>query len=554
MALTLPGIAKLRNAALVLRETTGFAYLPIIVPHEVAGRDALQELQRASAVADEEWHEVVWPEAATSALPSLPLTPEAISEQREALAGQRKALLQSFDSQLLQDAHAGHALVLDASASTRRALATEVVTYLNQRREPLRSHQRRLIVVWPAALSDILLGGAPDLWSQRALSVVLADEDATLTPSGDSLREVEPILPSRAISRRPNPVVEAQLAQWFATHDLRRANLSGADALTLAEVLYERQDFVETQLLAEAVERAFPDDDGLMAAGKVWRGLALHGQGDRTQALQTVVDAVAIYRRLVKINPATYEPVLAGNLSNLAKFQSETGDRAGALAAALKAVEIYRRLAEGDPAAYEPVLAAGLNNLAILQSTTGDRAASMAIALEVVEIRRRLAKANPAAYEPVLAGILNNLAILQSATGDRTGALTTGLEAVGIRRRLAKSGPAAYELDLAMSLNNLAGYQSATGDRVGALATALDAVEIYRRMARANPSAYEPDLARSLCMLALALEVGGEKLEAHLAAEEAVTLIAPWAQKMPDAFASLRDSAQDLMERLSVES
>ena len=37
MALTLPGVAKLRNAALVLRETTGFAYLPIIVPHEVAG-------------------------------------------------------------------------------------------------------------------------------------------------------------------------------------------------------------------------------------------------------------------------------------------------------------------------------------------------------------------------------------------------------------------------------------------------------------------------------------------------------------------------------------
>ena len=131
MALTLPGIAKLRNAALVLRETTGFAYLPIIVPHEVAGRDVLQELQRASAVGDDQWHEVVWPKAAIGASPWLPLTPETTAEQREALAGQRKALLQSFDAQLLQDAHAGHALVLDASPSTRQSSFTVLAKCAN---------------------------------------------------------------------------------------------------------------------------------------------------------------------------------------------------------------------------------------------------------------------------------------------------------------------------------------------------------------------------------------------------------------------------------------
>ena len=405
---------------------------------------------------------------------------------------------------MAQDGHAGHALVLDASPSTRHALATEVAVYLNLRREPLRSHQRRLILVWPAALSEVLLGGAPDLWSQRALSVVLANEDAVVAAVGDNLIEPASISPSRAMSTRPNPVIEAQLAQWFATHDLRRANLSGQDALTLAEVLYARHDFVESQLLAEAVEHAFPDDDNLRAAGKLRHGLAVHSQGQHARALESGGAAVEMFRRLSRASPAAHEPGLAGSLNNLASFQSATGDRAGALATAREAVAIDRRLAQ----------------------------------------------ANPAAHEPNLAGSLNNLANFQSATGDRAGALATARDAVAIYRRLAKANPAAYEPDLAASLNNLANRQSATGDRAGALATARDAVAIYRRLAKANPAAHEPDLARSLCTLASALEAGGETPEAHLAAAEAVALLSPWAQKMPGAFTDLSDIAQNLLASL----
>ena len=549
MALTLPGIAKLRNAALVLRETTGFAYLPIIVPHEVAARDALQELQRASAVADDQWHEVMWPEAAARAAPSLPLTPEAIAEQREAFAGQRKALLQSFDTQLLQDAHAGHALVLDASPSTRHALATEVVTYLNQRREPLRSHQRRLILVWPAALSDILLGGTPDLWSQRALSVVL-DEDDVVLPLSDAAFEsstatqTEPIRTSSGIS---NPVIRAQLAQWFEHHDLLKANLSSADALTLAKQLRQQYDHSEAQLIAEAVLNADPENLDLRSEAYLQLSLALHAQGKRDRALGAAANSVEIRRRLAHASPAVYEPDLAGSLSNFASFQSATGDRAGALSTALEAVKIFRRLAHVSPAAYEPDLARSLNNFAGFQNETGNRIGALSTALEAVEIRRRLARASPAAYEADLAKSLNNLAGIQSETGNRAGALSTALEAVEIFRRLALASPAAYEPDLAASLNNLANRQSATGNRADALSTALQAVEIRRRLARANPAAYEPDLARALCVLALAHATAGDMPAARAFQSEAVSLLTPWAQKMPDAFAPLRDAAQNLL-------
>ena len=446
MALTLPGIAKLRNAALVLRETTGFAYLPIIVPHEVAARDALQELQRASAVADDQWHEVMWPEAAARAAPSLPLTPEAIAEQREALAGQRKALLQSFDTQILQDAHAGHALVLDASPSTRHALATEVVTYLNQRREPLRSHQRRLILVWPAALSDILLGGAPDLWSQRALSVVL-DEDDVVLPLSDAAFEsstatqTEPIRTSSGIS---NPVIRAQLAQWFEHHDLLKANLSSADALTLAKQLRQQYDHSEAQLIAEAVLNADPENLDLRSEAYLQLSLALHAQGKRDRASGAAANSVEIRRRLAHASPAVYEPDLAGSLSNFASFQSETGDRTGALTTALEAVEIYRRLARANPAAYEPNLAASLSNLANRQSETGDRAGALTTALEAVEIRRRLARANPAAYEPDLARSLCIAAMAQAGEGDAIAARQSAEEAVTLLVPWAQKMPDAF--------------------------------------------------------------------------------------------------------------
>ena len=492
MALTLPGINKLRNAALVLRETTGYAYLPVFVPHEDAGRDALRELQRDSALSDDQWHQIEWPQPAADA----------------ALLIQRKALLESFDAQMSQPGHTGHVLVLDASPSTRHALAEDAVTYLNLRREQLRRHQRRLIVVWPAALSDVLMGGAPDLWSQRALSVVLTNEDAVVTPSVGFSSEAPALPHPRAKSSRPNPVVEAQLVQWFATHDLRRANLSGEDALTLAEVLYARRDFVESQLLAEAVENAYSDDDHLRSAGKLWHSLAVHSQGQYARALESGATSVEMFRRLSMASPAVYEPGLATSLNNLANFLSAAGDSAGALAIALEALEIRRRLAKVDPVTYEPDLAMSLNNVAGFQSETGDRAAALATALAAVEIYRRLALANPAAYEP----------------------------------------------DLAAGLHKLANLQSANGDRAGALPNAREAVEIYRRLAMDNAAAYEPVLARSLCVLAIALAGNGETPKARVVAGEALTLITPWAHDMPGAFAGQREAAEDLMKRFSVAS
>ncbi len=536
MALTQSGVAKLRNAVVLLRETSGFNYLPIIVPHEVAGRDAINEMMRGCAADPQTWHELAWPATDDGA-------------DSQALAAQRVALLEALDH-FAHGASRAQTLILDASPMARSALALASIAYLNLRREPLRTRAHRLILVWPQNLAEALRSGAPDLWSQRALAPVLAHEDVVIAPSSqETVQQAGELRPSNPPGR-VNPVVRAQLERWFATHNLAAADLSLSDALNLAQELNNRRDDLELQTLARAIREESKPDSPEMAHTLFWESLALGRAGLRVEAVSPGRKSVDLFRRLAALNPAAYEPDLARSLNNLANFQSEAGDRAGSLAMARAAVEIYQRLAQANPSAYEPNLAGSLNNLARAQSETGDRASALAAARAAVAIYQRLAQANLAAYEPDLAGSLSNLANLQSESGDRAGALETARAAVEIRQRLAQANPVAYEPDLAMSLNNLAGFQSESCDRAGALETARAAVEIRRRLALASPVAYEPDLARSLCVLAMRLGENGESAEARSTAQAAVELLQPWAERMPDAFGPLFGIAQGLYDGL----
>ncbi|MHB8623781.1 MAG: tetratricopeptide repeat protein, partial [Sulfuricaulis sp.] len=83
----------------------------------------------------------------------------------------------------------------------------------------------------------------------------------------------------------------------------------------------------------------------------------LHEAGDNPGALQTIREAVDIRRRLVRENPARFEPVLATSLNNLSNLLDEVGDNPGALQTIREAVDIRRRLVRENPARFEPVLA-----------------------------------------------------------------------------------------------------------------------------------------------------------------------------------------------------
>lgn len=529
------GRAKLDAARIVLRETEGFLYLPLLAQSQAAA-SAAQAYLLSDWQGPAPFH-IAWP------VPPGQTAQPPTAEEREALRGQ---LLENLDHAIALQAK-GAILVLDTSPSERHSLALDTVSYLNQRREALRRRQLRLILLWPSGEAQALMAGAPDLWSMRALAPVIAREDLQPQEGLPAFQSMEPAAAPQGEGLTLSQ--QEQWQRWLAHRDLAAARLSIADALALMESLHEERAWPEMGELSEGVlhELQHPQEDAhwaQRASALQWLSLARYEQGDRNASLASAHEAVQIARRLAETNAAVFEPPLAARLNNLAVVLSSVGEQDEALAAAREAVNIRRRLTLAAPGTFEQQLAGSLSNFARILSDAGNRTEAVDCAKEAAEIYYRLVKVNPANFEPHLAVNLTNMVRQLSEIGERREALTVAREAVEIYRRLAQANPAAFKPNLAGSLNNLANCLM-YGDEGGAALSAMqEAVDILRPLVQANPVVYEPDLARSLAVLATANLHAGEPAKARIALDEALELIEPWAQQMPAAFEGLRNWIQ----------
>ena len=192
--LTAAGRAKLAAARILLHETQGFLYLPVLAQTQAVAAAALAHLlsdwQGVSSFV------VAWPHLPAEKFAA----PAPAAATWDAARGQ---LLANLDHAIAVQAK-GAILVLDASPGDRRRLAVDSVSYLNQRREALRRNQLRLILLWPAGEAQALMAGAPDLWSMRALAPVVDAEDLAPDSAGSTLatfapRESTPSLPAKGL-------------------------------------------------------------------------------------------------------------------------------------------------------------------------------------------------------------------------------------------------------------------------------------------------------------------------------------------------------------------
>ena len=362
----------LEAAVVLLRETTGFMFLPLFVESERAASVGLEFLQAQLA---SNLYKVAWP----------------VDAQGE-LADLRVVLLRNLDDAIAK-LPPSTVVVLDASSSVRHALGLEAVAYINHRREPLRAAGLRLVLCWPVALKDELLSNAPDLWSVRAASPWIAETDLVLTLTGN-FDAASAGQPNSASTDGQLPFAAAQkLARWLTHRNLKAADLSAPDALDLASAQYERLHWADAAEIAEALVRELRNESQIFSADSATTVRALNVLSNARQrlgnldgALQAMRDAIRLAQQLATDNPAAYEPDLAMSIHNLAIRLGETGERAGALVAGREAVEIYKRLAQANPAAYEPDLAGSINNLANCLSETGDRAGAIASCEEALHL------------------------------------------------------------------------------------------------------------------------------------------------------------------------
>ena len=249
-------------------------------------------------------------------------------------------------------------------------------------------------------------------------------------------------------------------------------------------------------------------------------GVRLFNAGRFDEALAASEEAVARWRLLVSVDPATYEPGLAQSLIDLGLRLHGVGRAEEALTVDRQAVAIHHLWAEVDPATYEPGLAQSLNNLSLTLTFLGRRSAALDAGREAVEVYRRLARTDPA-YEPGLAQALNSLGMALFQVGRRRKAVPAGRDAVAIYLRLARVDPATYEPDLASSLSNLGAFLAFARRREEAVSAGREAVALWRRLAAANPAMYEGELAGALSNLGSHLLKVGRREEARTVTSQA---------------------------------
>ena len=253
------------------------------------------------------------------------------------------------------------------------------------RPDPLADHLMTTNL-WPDELFDRcvetalpsggLEGAEPDL----APAVRLIDN---LTRAGDSNADISGHLAGRVLARHTELWPVALGAAWTRggpfvrpLEELARRDDTPLPVAQLAEQVpfghgsLRVLALIAAQRVTSLNELNATDDGKLAMAATALNNLAVRqaDAGDRADALASITEAVAIYRRLAAADPAAFRPEFAMSLSNLSNQQGGTGDRAGALAAITEAVDHPPRAGHRQPRRVPARPRGALNNLAIRQS------------------------------------------------------------------------------------------------------------------------------------------------------------------------------------------
>ncbi|WP_280491990.1 tetratricopeptide repeat protein [Nocardia asiatica] len=391
---------------------------------------------------------------------------------------------------------------------------------------------------WVTALASDMVG--PDHEAEPWLAPILT----TLVESAANWPHLATRVLFPLLARGPLLVADAGEAT------LRRlTELPGIEPVVLTTLYQHLRDsgdsaaeILDIALLPSRIQASTDDEE----RARLYTRHAEHLRGARhlRQACDAAEQAVAHYRRLVKVQSQAYLPSLAMSLKNLGTALSEVGRDRDAVASAEKSVSLYRRLAKAQPEVYLPGLAMSLDNLGGPLGQLGRVRDALVAVEESVSLYRRLAEAQPEAYLPDLARSLNNLGTRLRHGGRLHEALAPAEESVALRRRLAEAQPEAYLPDLALALNNLGTVLNEAGRYRDAVAPAEESVSLYRKLAEARPQSHLPGLATSLNSLGNRLGSVGRIQEAVVATEESVTLCRRLAEAQPEVY--LPDLARSL--------
>jgi tetratricopeptide (TPR) repeat protein len=271
--------------------------------------------------------------------------------------------------------------------------------------------------------------------------------------------------------------------------------------MTLGRVLVaagRRAEAVNAGRAAVTRRRRLPASDLRRWGTEVLEALEfLHSAQDDFVAVserrETVREMAEVCRPLALLNPAEFEPRLAGLLVLLGSQLAAEHRRPEAVPLAREAVAILSRLAQEDTEIFEPQLASALTNLGSYLNDAGDDRASLDVAESTVTVYRRLV-ARDARHEKELATALNNLGAYLAANERVAEGLPHIRQAIVLLRAHASDASSGDMAALATYCYNLSKQLEHVGDAEGAYAALLDSVEYWRVAAVIEPDLYLPML------------------------------------------------------------
>ncbi|TFK20234.1 hypothetical protein FA15DRAFT_759519 [Coprinopsis marcescibilis] len=328
------------------------------------------------------------------------------------------------------------------------------------------------------------------------------------------------------------------------------------------------------RLLAAGVDDALPT----LAQTLHTHGLILSVLDREGDALQANLEALNVWRTLVKTKPGKYEHPLACSLHNAACDWGANWPEEDVIAALEESVEIHRILAGGNYG-LEPSLANSLFHHSRYLADKGRYKDALAPAKEGVDLRRKgvqelydephelaralynyssyldvlnmssdavecseeavsiyrqLAEDEPVKYQATLAYSLHNHALYLNNAGRRKDSVEPSREAVKLRRELSAQD-SDFNSSLAISLDHLSWYLDKLGQPEDSLGPAKDAIDIRRELS-AHDAGSTCSLAQSLHDYALSLSNAGHLSDALQASKEAVDVRRNLAEENPDEY------------------
>jgi len=224
-------------------------------------------------------------------------------------------------------------------------------------------------------------------------------------------------------------------------------------------------------------------------------GILYARKGDLATAEAKLMDALVIWKQLVKADAERYARDISGTYNNLAIIHMQQNYPTKALDDYTHALNWLRRLEKDDPAGYAVDEADTKNNLGLFYDYQNDFSHADTAFNEALHIYSGMKDNNLEITQAKIANTQTNLGNIYEKNNYHEKAIEFYEKALGTYQELIKKNPGAFLPDEEAVLNNLVDVYKSERNFTKAEDICQNAMKIDLQLAKTDTASYNPDIA-----------------------------------------------------------